>query len=84
MSQTERSPHDRACADSGDGYGRNRTGEVEGLMWMYDGEPIRMDPETYYFLRVVDGGTSEGYREWLRAAIECKRLTMAADGERRE
>lgn len=55
-------------------------------MWVYDGKPIPMDPETYYFLRIVDGGTSEGYREWLRAAIETKRLVMSleTDGERQQ
>ena len=51
------------------------------MEWLYRGEPIGTDPETFYFLRIVDGGTTAEYREWLRAAIISKRLTAERERE---
>lgn len=52
------------------------------MKWVYAGAHIGMDPETFYFMRVVNGGTTAEYEEWLMAAIETGRLTMSLEEER--
>lgn len=52
------------------------------MSWLYDGEPIRTDPETFFFWKVVDGGTHADYAEWLMAAIKSRRLAMTEERER--
>lgn len=51
------------------------------MRWVYGGEPIGTDPETFYFMRVSDGGTTAEYMEWLEAAIKSRRLTAERERE---